>query len=94
MELQAYYREHGRDPDECVVAHENFLHLVLTDDPEREERRCHEVRPWTSAAQYLESVVYLFSERPGDMASSAAIDAWWIFVLHTMTPDPPSCRRG
>ncbi len=33
VELQAYYREHGRDPDECVVAHENFLHLVLTDDP-------------------------------------------------------------
>ena len=34
-ELQAYYREHGRDPDECVVAHENFLHLVLTNDPAR-----------------------------------------------------------
>ena len=29
-ELQAYYREHDRDPAECVVAHENFLHLVLT----------------------------------------------------------------
>ena len=27
-ELQAYYREHSRDPSECVVAHENFLHLV------------------------------------------------------------------
>ena len=33
VELQAYYREHGRDPDECVVAHENFLHLVLTERP-------------------------------------------------------------
>ena len=32
-ELQDYYREHGRDPGECVVAHENFLHLVLTNDP-------------------------------------------------------------
>ena len=30
-ELQDYYREHGRDPRECVVAHENFMHLVLTE---------------------------------------------------------------
>ena len=32
-QLQDYYREHGRDPRECVVAHENFMHIVLTNDP-------------------------------------------------------------
>ena len=41
VELQAYYREHGRDPDECVVAHENFLHLVLTNDPARAREEQH-----------------------------------------------------
>ena len=40
-ELQAYYREHGRDPSECVVAHENFLHLVLTDDPAKAREEQH-----------------------------------------------------
>src|ERR671918_409264 len=34
-ELQEYFREHGRDPRECVVAHENFVHIVLTNDPQR-----------------------------------------------------------
>ena len=36
-ELQAYFREHGQDP-EAVVAHENFLHLVLTNDPAKAAR--------------------------------------------------------
>ena len=32
-ELQAAMREAGKDPSDTLVAHENFLHLVLTDDP-------------------------------------------------------------
>ena len=40
-ELQAYYREHGRDPGELLVAHENFLHLVLTNDPVKAREEQH-----------------------------------------------------
>ena len=40
-ELQAYYREHGRDPSELMVAHENFLHLVLTNDPVKAREEQH-----------------------------------------------------
>ena len=36
-----YFREHGRDPRECVVAHENFLHLVLTNDPVKAREEQH-----------------------------------------------------
>ena len=39
-ELQAAMREADRDPADCLVAHENFLHLVMTNDP---------VRPATSS---------------------------------------------
>ena len=62
-ELQAYYREHGRDPRECVVAHENFLHLVLTNDPvkarEEQHRAFLKVMSAERGEHYLESV-YLF----------------------------------
>ena len=34
-------REHGRDPGDCVVAHENFLHLVLTNDPAKAREEQH-----------------------------------------------------
>src|SRR5881394_1646630 len=40
-ELQAYYRDHGRDPRECFVAHENFMHLVLTNDPVKAREEQH-----------------------------------------------------
>jgi probable F420-dependent oxidoreductase len=96
-ELQAYYREHGRDPDECVVAHENFLHLVLTNDPakarEEQHRAFLKVMSGERGPSYLESV-YLFGTPDEVIASlQARIDAGVeYFVLHTMTPDPAQLR--
>jgi probable F420-dependent oxidoreductase len=92
-ELQAYYRAHGRDPRECVVAHENFLHLVLTNDPVRAREEQHRafLRVMSSerGPDYLEAV-YLFGTPDEVIASlQARVDAGVeYFVLHTMTPDP------
>src|SRR3990170_2666637 len=93
VELQAYYRERGRDPRDCVVAHENFLHLVMTNDPakarEEQHRAFLKVMSAERGPKYLESV-YLFGT-PDEVISSlqARIDAGVeSFVLHTMTPDP------
>jgi len=92
-ELQAYFREHGRNPDECVVAHENFLHLVLTNDPakarEEQHRAFLKVMSAERGEHYLESV-YLFGT-PDEVIESLQrrIDAGvQYFMLHTMTPDP------
>jgi len=92
-ELQEYYREHGRDPSECVVAHENFMHLVLTDDPARAREEQHraflKVMSSERGPNYLESV-YLFGT-PDEIVASlqARVDAGVeYFMLHTMTPDP------
>ncbi|MEA2652870.1 MAG: hypothetical protein QOI37_97 [Chloroflexota bacterium] len=93
VELQAYYREHGRDPRDCVVAHENFLHLVLTNDPvkarEEQHRAYLKVMSSERGERYLESV-YLFGTPDEVIASiQARIDAGVeYFILHTMTPDP------
>jgi probable F420-dependent oxidoreductase len=93
LELQAYYREHDRDPDECVVAHENFLHLVLTNDPakarEEQHRAFLKVMSAERGPKYLESV-YLFGTPDEVIASlQARADAGVeSFILHTMTPDP------
>ena len=98
VELQAYYREHGRDPDECVVAHENFLHLVLTNDPvkarEEQHRAFLRVMSAERGEHYLESV-YLFGTPDEVIASlQARVDAGVeYFVLHTMTPDPTQLRQ-
>ena len=98
VELQAYYREHGRDPDECVVAHENFLHLVLTNDPARAREEQHraflKVMSAERGPKYLESV-YLFGTPDEVIASlQARVDAGVeYFVLHTMTPDPAQLRH-
>lgn len=93
QELQEYYREHGRDPRECVVAHENFMHLVLTDDPARARAEQHaaflRVMSSERGPKYLESV-YLFGT-PDEIVASlqARVDAGVeYFMLHTMTPDP------
>jgi len=92
-ELQAYYREHGRDPRDCFVAHENFLHLVLTNDPvkAREEQHRAFLKGMSSerGEHYLESV-YLFGTPDEVIASlQARVDAGVeYFMLHTMTPDP------
>jgi probable F420-dependent oxidoreductase len=97
-ELQAYYREHGRDPDECVVAHENFLHLVLSNDPakarEEQHRAFLKVMSAERGEHYLESV-YLFGTPDEVIASlQARVDAGVeYFVLHTMTPDPAQLRH-
>jgi probable F420-dependent oxidoreductase len=97
-ELQAYFRDHGRDPDECVVAHENFLHLVLTNDPakarEEQHRAFLKVMSSERGEHYLESV-YLFGTPDEVIASlQARVDAGVeYFVLHTMTPDPAQLRQ-
>jgi len=97
VELQAYYREHGRDPHECFVAHENFVHVVLTNDPvkarEEQHRAFLEVMSSERGEQYLESV-YLFGT-PDEIVASlqARVDAGVeYFMLHTMTPDPAQLR--
>ncbi|MFL5774865.1 MAG: LLM class flavin-dependent oxidoreductase [Chloroflexota bacterium] len=97
-ELQAYFRDHGRDPRECVVAHENFLHLVLTNDPAKAREEQHRAFLRVMSAErgehYLESV-YLFGT-PDEVVASlqARIDAGVeYFMLHTMTPDPAQLRQ-
>ncbi len=96
-ELQAYFRDHGRDPGDCVVAHENFMHLVFTDDPARARDEQHQaflrVMSPERGAQYLESV-YLFGT-PNELVESLQrrVDAGvGYFMLHTMTPDPGQLR--
>lgn len=92
-ELSVYLREHGRDPATCVPAHENFVHLVLTEDRERalaEQREAFlRVMSPDRGFDYLESV-YLFGT-PDDIVArlQARIDAGVEYVmLHTLTPDP------
>lgn len=92
-ELQGYLRHHGRDPATLTVAHENFVHLVLTQDRDKALAEQHEafLRVMSSARgpDYLEKV-YLFGT-PDDIVESlqARIDAGvQRFMLHTMTPDP------
>jgi probable F420-dependent oxidoreductase len=97
-ELQAYFREHGRDPRECLVAHENFLHLVLTNDSakarEEQHRAFLKVMSPERGERYLESV-YLFGTPDEVIASlQARVDAGVeYFVLHTMTPDPAQLKQ-
>jgi probable F420-dependent oxidoreductase len=96
-ELQDYFVSHGRDPRECVVAHENFLHLVMTNDPARAREEQHrafaKVMSGERGDQYLETV-YLFGTPDEVIASlQARADAGVeYFVLHTMTPDPAQLR--
>lgn len=92
-ELQTYLRENGRDPSGLTVAHENFVHLVRTQDRDKALAEQHDafLRVMSSARgpEYLEKV-YLFGT-PEDIIESlqARIDAGvQRFMLHTMTPDP------
>ena len=97
VELRAYYREHSRDPRSCVVVHENFLHLVMTNDPARAREAQHraflKVMSAERGPEYLESV-YLFGTPDEVIASiQARIDAGVeSFILHTMTPDPAQLK--
>lgn len=92
-ELQTYMKDHGRDPSTLTVAHENFLHLVMTNDPKkaREEQHRAFLRVMSSerGPKYLESV-YLFGTPDEVIAGlQARVDAGVeYFMLHTMTPDP------
>jgi probable F420-dependent oxidoreductase len=97
QELQAAMREADRDPADCLVAHENFLHLVMTSDPDEARRQQHEaflrVMSNERGPRYLESV-YLFGT-PDEIVASlqARVDAGVeYFFLHTMTPDPDQLR--
>jgi alkanesulfonate monooxygenase SsuD/methylene tetrahydromethanopterin reductase-like flavin-dependent oxidoreductase (luciferase family) len=96
-ELQAYFRENGADAGELSVAHENFLHLVLTNDPAKAREEQHRAFLNVMSAErgpgYLESV-YLFGT-PDEIVASlqARVDAGVEqFILHTMTPDPRQLR--
>jgi alkanesulfonate monooxygenase SsuD/methylene tetrahydromethanopterin reductase-like flavin-dependent oxidoreductase (luciferase family) len=95
--LQAFFREAGEDPRELSVAHENFLHLVLTNDPakarEEQHRAFLKVMSGERGPEYLETV-YLFGT-PDEIVASlqARVDAGVEqFILHTMTPDPAQLR--
>jgi len=79
------------------VAHENFLHLVLTNDPEKAREQQHRAFLKVMSAErgpdYLETV-YLFGT-PDEIVASlqARVDAGVEqFILHTMTPDPKQLR--
>ena len=92
-ELQIYFTEHGRDPAELLVAHENFYHFVGTEDGARARREQHEamlkVMSEARGPEYLERV-YLFGT-PDEVVESLQerVDAGvQSFMLHTMTPDP------
>jgi probable F420-dependent oxidoreductase len=97
-ELQAAFREAGRSPSDCLVAHENFLHLVLTNDPakarEEQHRAFLKVMSSERGPDYFESV-YLFGTPDEVIASlQARVDAGVeYFFLHTMTPDPRQLRQ-
>jgi probable F420-dependent oxidoreductase len=92
-ELTEYIRGHGRDPADYLPAHENFVHLVLTENRERAlaEQRAAFGRVMSPArgSEYLEKV-YLFGT-PTELVEKLQqrIDAGIrYFMLHTMTPDP------
>jgi alkanesulfonate monooxygenase len=91
-EIQEGLAERGRDPGQFTVAHENFMHFVDTNDPQKARREQHEaflkVMSTTRGPEYLESV-YLFGTPEEIVASlQARVEAGiGYFMLHTMTPD-------
>ena len=89
----------ARTRPSCSVAHENFLHLVLTNDPakarEEQHRAFLKVMSAERGPDYLETV-YLFGT-PDEIVASlqARVDAGVeYFILHTMTPDPAQLQTG
>jgi alkanesulfonate monooxygenase len=97
-ELQAYFKENGRDPAELVVVHENFYHFVGTEDAARARREQHEamlrVMSEARGPEYLERV-YLFGT-PDEVVESLQdrVDAGvQSFILHTITPDPAQLEQ-
>ena len=97
-ELQSYFSEHGRDPADLTVVHENFYHFVGTEDGARARREQHEamlrVMSEARGSEYLERV-YLFGT-PDEVveALQRRVDAGvQRFILHTMTPDPAQLEQ-
>ncbi len=97
-ELQVYFRNHGQDPSDLVVAHENFYHFVGTQDKAKARAEQHEamlrVMSEARGPEYLERV-YLFGT-PDEVveALQARVDAGVErFMLHTMTPDPAQLEQ-
>jgi len=97
-ELQTYLTDHGRDPSEVVVAHENFYHFVGTQNGAKAREEQHKamlkVMSEARGADYLEKV-YLFGT-PDEVVESlqARVDAGvQSFMLHTMTPDPSQLEQ-
>jgi alkanesulfonate monooxygenase len=97
-ELQAYFRENGRDPAELAIVHENFYHFVGTEDAALARREQHEamlrVMSEARGPEYLERV-YLFGT-PDEVVESLQdrVDAGvQSFILHTMTPDPAQLEQ-
>jgi alkanesulfonate monooxygenase SsuD/methylene tetrahydromethanopterin reductase-like flavin-dependent oxidoreductase (luciferase family) len=97
QELQTAMRSVGKDPSSTLVAHENFMHLVMTNDPAKARDEQHraflKVMSGERGPAYLESV-YLFGTPDEIIASlQARVDAGVeYFFLHTMTPDPDQLR--
>jgi alkanesulfonate monooxygenase SsuD/methylene tetrahydromethanopterin reductase-like flavin-dependent oxidoreductase (luciferase family) len=92
-EIRAALRERGRDPAELTVAHENFLHLVPTEDPtqaEREQRRVFtavmgEGRPFEYFQQvYLTGTLHEVLDKVGQRLDAGAE----YLMLHTLEPSP------
>jgi probable F420-dependent oxidoreductase len=90
-EIRGALTERGRDPSTFTVAHENFVHLVPTDDPaeaEREQRRAFtavmgEGRPF----EYFQQV-YLTGSLPEildkiDQRLDVGVE---YLILHTLEP--------
>jgi probable F420-dependent oxidoreductase len=91
-ELSTSLSEHGRDPLDYTVAHENFMHFVPTGDAAKARELQHEaflkVMSDVRGPAYLESVYLLGT--PDELVASlqARIDAGVrYFILHTLTPD-------
>lgn len=93
VEIRAALAERGRDPADFTVAHENFLHLVPTEDPgeaEREQRRAFsavmgEGRPF----EYFQQV-YLTGAVPevlGKIEQRVRAGVEYL-MLHTLDPSP------
>jgi alkanesulfonate monooxygenase SsuD/methylene tetrahydromethanopterin reductase-like flavin-dependent oxidoreductase (luciferase family) len=90
-EIRRVLDERGRDPSSFTIAHENFVHLVPTDDPaeaEREQRRAFtavmgEGRPF----EYFQEV-YLTGTVPEILAKiDRRLDAGVEhLILHTLEP--------
>ncbi len=92
-------RARPRPRDERVVAHENFLHLVLTNDPAKAREEQHraflkvmstERGPSSTSSPSTCSARRTRSSPRSRRGSTPGVE---YFILHTMTPDPAQLRH-